>query len=106
MGVVSGLIEFKTIKSPYTFFKEYCLNNDIIVNIDDPEVECIATQVISELKVFRQDGLEISGVVGNTITGIKTDGYEISIMGIPYPFYEEEFPHHVKEYNTLFRKEK
>jgi hypothetical protein len=31
--------------------------------------------------------------------------FEISLEGIPYPFYEEEFPHHVKAYNEMFNKE-
>ncbi|MEL0457625.1 hypothetical protein WJN01_15420 [Flavobacteriaceae bacterium SZ-1-7] len=105
MGVAFGLIEFNGIESPYEFFKEYCLKNNIVINTDDPEFEFIDTQVISELKVFRQDGMEIKGVAGNAITGMKDEGYEISILGIPYPFYEEEFPHHVKEYENMFNKE-
>jgi len=105
MGVAFGLIEFNGIESPYYFFKEYCLKNKIIINTDDLEFEFIDTQVMSELKVFRQDGLEIKGVAGNAITGMKDEGYEISILGISYPFYEEEFPHHVKEYENMFGKE-
>ena len=105
MGVAFGLIEFNGIESPYEFFKEYCLKNNIVINTDDPEFEFIDTQVMSELKVFRQDGMEIKGVAGNVITGMKDEGYEISILGIPYPFYEEEFPHHVKEYENMFNKE-
>jgi hypothetical protein len=35
---------------------------------------------------------------------MKDEGYEISILGIPYPFYKEEFPHHVKEYENMFNK--
>jgi len=105
MGVAFGLIEFIGIESPYRFFKEYCLKNDIVINTDDPEFEFIDTQVMSDLKVFRQDGIEIKGVAGNAITGMEDEGYEISILGIPYPFYEEEFPHHVKEYENMFNKE-
>jgi hypothetical protein len=105
MGVAFGLIEFNGIESPYEFFKEYCLKNNITINTDDPEFEFIETQVISELKVFRQDGLEIKGVAGNAITGMKDEGYEISILGISYPFYEEEFPHHVEHYANMFKKE-
>jgi hypothetical protein len=104
MGVVFGLIEFNGIETPYKFFKEYCLKNNIVINIDDPESEFIDTQVISELKVFRQDGFEIKGVVGNSITGMKDEGYEISILGISYPFYEKEFPSHVEHYENMFKK--
>ena len=102
MGVAFVLIKFNEIESPYEFFKEYCLKNNIVINTDDPEFEFIDTQVISELKVFRQDGMEIQGVAGNAITGMKGEGYEISILGIPYPFYEEEFPNHAAEYKTMF----
>ena len=105
MGVAFGLIEFNGIETPYEFFKEYCLKNSIVINTDDPEFEFIDTQVISELKVFRQDGLEIKGVAGNAITGMKDEGYEISIFGISYPFYREEFPHHVEHYENMFKKE-
>lgn len=104
MGVVSGLIEFDGIGTPYEFLKEYCLKNNIVINIDDPEFNFIDTQVISKLKVFRQDGLEVKGIVGNTITGMKDVGYEISILGISYPFYEEEFPHHVEHYKNMFKE--
>lgn len=104
MGVVLGLIKFNGVESPYQFFKDYCLKNNVTINTDDPEFELIDTQVIPELKVFRNDGLEIKGVAGNAICGMKEDGYEISVLGIGYPFYEEEFPHHVKAYNEMFRE--
>ncbi len=104
MGVVFGLIKFNVVESPYKFFKEYCLKNNIVINTDDQEFEFIDTQVIPELKVFREDGLEIKGFAGNAITGMKSEGYEISILGINYPFYEEEFPHHVKDYENMFNK--
>jgi len=103
MGVVFGLIEFQGIESPYKYFKDYCLKNCITINTDDYEFEFIDTQVIPELKVYRQDGLEIRGVAGNTITGMKEDGYEISVIGVGYPFYEEEFPHHVKDYESKLK---
>jgi len=105
MGVAFGLIEFNGIETPYEFFKEYCLKNKIVINTDDPKFEFIDTQVISELKVFRQDGLEIKGVAGNAITGMKNEGYEISILGISYPFYQDEFPHHVEYYKNMFKEE-
>lgn len=104
MGIVFGLIAFNSRESLYEFLKKYCLKNNIIINTDDPEFEFIDTQVISELKVFRQDGQEIKGVAGNTITGMKDKGYQISILGIGYPFYEEEFLHHVKEYENKFKQ--
>lgn len=105
MGVAFGLIDFEEIiNSPYDFFKEYCSKNEVIINIDEPQHKFIATQVIPGLKVLREDGFEIKGVSGNAIDGMEEEGYEISIFGISYPFYEEEFPHHVKEYKDMFNK--
>lgn len=97
MGVAFGNIAFHGIESPYAFFKTYCQKKEIPINTDDPELGFLDTQVIPELKVIRQDGIEIKGL-GNAICGMKEEGYEISIFGIPYPFYEEEFPQHVKKY--------
>jgi hypothetical protein len=102
-GVAFGLINFKEIESPYEFFKEYCLNKHIELAYDYPEDKMISTMSIPELKITRDDGTEIKGV-GNQITGMDNEEYEISIFGIPYPFYEEEFPHHVKEYENMFNK--
>ncbi|MCT4665418.1 MAG: hypothetical protein N4A45_09325 [Flavobacteriales bacterium] len=105
MGVVYGFIEFYEIKSPYLFFRDLCFENNITINTDDPEFEFIDTQIIPELKVFRNDGLEIKGIIGNAITGMKDEGYEISILGIPYPFYQDEFPHHTRKYENTFKKD-
>jgi len=104
MGVVFGLIEFNGIESPYEFLKEYCLNKQIELASDYPEDKMISTMSIPELKIKRDNGIEIKGI-GNQITGMDNEEYEISIFGIPYPFYEEEFPHHVKEYKNMFNKE-
>lgn len=104
MGVAFGLIEFDGIESPYEFLKEYCLNKKIELASDYPEDKIISTMSIPELKITRDNGIEIKGV-GNQITGMDNEKYEISIFGIPYPFYEEEFPHHVKEYENMFNKE-
>ncbi len=79
------------------------MRRNIVINTDDAEFEFIDTQVISELKVFRPDGLEIKGVAGNAICGMKEEGYEISILGIPYPFYSKEFPHHRKAYDSRYK---
>jgi hypothetical protein len=104
MGVAFGLIEFNGIESPYEFFKEYCLNNQIELASDFPEDKMISTMSIPELKITSNNGIEIKGV-GNQITGMDNEEYEISIFGIPYPFYAEEFPHHLKEYENMFNKE-
>ena len=97
MKDLHSLIEFIGIESPYKFFKEYCLKKQIELAYDYPEDKMISTKSIGELKITRDNGIEIKGV-GNQITGMDNEEYEISIFGIPYPFYEEEFPQHLKEY--------
>lgn len=104
MGVAFGLIDFIGIESPYEFLKEYCLNKQIELAYDYPEDKMISTMSIPDLKITSDNGIEIKGI-GNQITGMDNEEYEISIFGIPYPFYGEEFPHHVKEYENMFNKE-
>ena len=101
MGVVFGLIEFEKINSPYKFFRDYCNKNNVIVNADEPEHELIDTQEINSLSVYNENGVEIKGEA-TLINGFKEEGYSIEIIGIPYPFYEEEFPHHREAYDNQF----
>lgn len=96
MVVVFGLMYLDNIVSPFDFFKKYCETNKVVINELDKKYGFIDTQVISNLKVFRTDGFEIKGVAGNAISGMTEEGYEITIHGIGYPFFEEEFPHHIK----------
>jgi len=35
---------------------------------------------------------------------MDSEEYEISIFGIPYPFYETEFPNLGKEYENMLNK--
>ena len=102
MGVVMGVIDFEGIESPYLFFRNYCEENNIVINEDDPEYEAIFTQSIDGLRVFNEDGVEIKGV-GATVSGFKEEGYYIDVFGIPYPFYREEFPHHREAYEKQFK---
>ncbi len=36
------------------------------------------------------------------VSGMDSDSFDITIVGIAYPFNEEEFPHHIKAYNEMF----
>lgn len=101
MGVVWGTITFKITGSPYHLFLDHCRSANIKVNEVDEALEFIDTQAIPALQVFRANGTEIVGV-GNAITGLREDGYAVTILGISYPFYAEEFPHHCKAYEERF----
>lgn len=96
-GIVFGTITFSDEVIGYGFIKEYCEEKNIELANDDPEDQIISTRTIPGLTVVNEKGIEIKGT-GNQITGMDGDKYEIYIEGIPYPFYEEEFPQHVKRY--------
>jgi len=97
MGVVAGKITF-SIENPYETIKSYCSLNNIALNEDDSDFKVIMTQPLPGIKVLSPNGIEIKGV-GSTINGMEEEGYSIDIYGISYPFYGDEFPHHVKAYN-------
>ena len=103
MGVVFGQIDSKTLSFGYNFIKDYCKSNNTEIAEDYPEDKLISTMTIDSLTVKSESDVEIKGV-GNQISGMDSDGFEITILGIPYPFYEEEFPHYVKEYKVMFNE--
>lgn len=103
MGVVFGHIQFNNIISGYDFLKKYCLENNIELAEDYPEDKLISTRTIENLKVINENGIEIKGI-GNQISGMDGDEFEIILEGVPYPFFEEEFPQHVKAYNEQFKE--
>ncbi|MEO7990063.1 MAG: hypothetical protein ABI663_11005 [Chryseolinea sp.] len=100
MGMVFGRIDFLVIDSGYNFFKEYCTKNKIEFT-DHPEDKLILTRTIPNMKVLNSMGDEIKGQ-GCNISGMDSDEFEVNIEFVPYPFYGEEFPHHVKEYEDRF----
>lgn len=103
MGVVFGRIEPNIQNFGYKMIQEYCISNEIEITADYPDDKFIATMSIEALRVRKMDGTEIKGI-GNQINGMDRDGFEITILGVPYPFYEEEFPHHVKRYKEMFEE--
>lgn len=103
MGVVFGEITFYKKEYNYDFIKSYCRDNNIELADDHPEDKLISTRTIPSLVIKSEKGVEIKGM-GNQISGMDNDGFEISIEGIAYPFYEEEFPHHVNAYEKIFKK--
>lgn len=102
MGVVFGDIIPFDKPLTYDFLLEYCNKNNIYSS-NYPEDKNISTGGISSLKVINEKGVEISGV-GNSIEGMDSSGYTITIIGIDYPFYEEEFPYHRKAYDEQWSK--
>jgi hypothetical protein len=103
MGVVFGTLILDTISSGYDFFKSYCLDNNIAFT-DDPEARLISTMEIPGLKLSDKDGKDVNGGF-RSISGMDLDTFEIIIEAIPYPYYEEIFPHHVKAYKDQFPEE-
>jgi hypothetical protein len=103
MGVVFGQINSKIQSFGYKLIKDYCKLHNIGIADDYPEDKLISTMTIDSLTVRCEKEIEIKGI-GNQISGMDSDGFQISLEGIPYPFYEEEFPHHVKAYNEMFKE--
>jgi hypothetical protein len=101
MGVVFGEILFIDMASPYEFFKAYCDRNKIEYDAYS-EDKLISTRSISELSVYDVNEKEIKGETCY-ISGMDSDVYQIILEGVSYPFYEEEFPHHVKNYEDRFK---
>ena len=97
MGVVFGALEVCDSGFGYDFIKDYCQRKQIDLVCDDPELRLISTRTIDVLKIVNEEGIEIKGI-GNQIDGMDGEEYEITIEGVPFPFYEEEFPHHVQAY--------
>jgi len=97
MGIVFGKL-FLKVESGFDLFKNHCVKNNIQFT-EYPDDKLITTFNIPGLKAYRENGNEIVGEI--SISGIDSD-FEITIMGIAYPYYEEEFPEHVKRYNEMF----
>lgn len=101
MGVVFGQLNFINTDSGYDFIKNYCLANNLELSFDQPEDKLIITNYIPGLQARTEEGVIIKAE-GNQISGSDREGFEITLVGIPYPFYENEFPHHVKAYHDQF----
>ena len=99
MGVVFGNMKLFEISSGYEFFKRYCIKNGIEILADFPDEKLIATSNIQSLKILNSNGIEIKGQAAN-INGMDSDVFEITVLAIPYPFFEEQFHHHVKAYKN------
>lgn len=100
MGVVFGEISFDTITSGYDFFNAYCRQYNLHLVADHATDRLISTPHLPGLKVVNPAGIEIAGE-SIAISGMDADVFTIDILGVAYPFYEEEFPHHVEAYNKL-----
>jgi len=101
MGVVFGNINFIDETYNYQFFKDYCLAKKIVFE-DGPEDKFISTFNIPDLQIKNPSTeTEIKGL-SSYIEGMDKYGFEINVVGIAYPFYGEEFPHHVDFYNNMF----
>lgn len=101
MGVVLGTIRLEGHASGYDLFKRHCATHGVEVD-DQPDVRCLITQFMTGVRVLSPEGAEIKGT-GITVSGFDDDEWEISVLGIPYPFYGTEFPHHVKAYEEQFK---
>ncbi|HLP21473.1 MAG TPA: hypothetical protein VK174_14270 [Chitinophagales bacterium] len=101
MGVVFGEIKFDAITSGYDFFKAYCQQHNLHLLADNATDRLLSTPHLPGLRVISPTGVEIAGT-SLSVSGMDADVFTLDIAGVEYPFYEEEFPHHVAAYNKQF----
>jgi len=103
MGVAFGKLNFEINGFGYYELKELLKNSSIEIVEDDYSSKMLSTETSNKLRIFNQDDVEIKGE-GNQIIGAESEEFQISIFGIPYPFYEDEFPNLVKDYKKRFEQ--
>ena len=96
MGVVFGEIIFANNESGYRYFKAYSQQYSVTVNEDDAKNKYIYLSDLVDVRVISEQGVNIAGI-SITFAGFGDEGH-IEIIGIAYPFYKEEFPHHYEAY--------
>ena len=97
MGIVFGVISFIDKSFTYSFLSKYCKDTNIKTT-EYPEDKLITTMDIPTLRVLNETGAEIKGE-STYINGMDSDAFYINIIGISYPFYEQEFPNHTRWVN-------
>ncbi len=95
MGVVFGKISFTENYFGYNFIKDYCNKNNIEYT-DYQEERMISTMHIPNLSITNIKEVEIIGF-GSYVEGMDSEGFKITIIGIDFSYYQQEFPQHIKQ---------
>jgi hypothetical protein len=103
MGVVFGQVNFAEKSFGYDFIKQFCIDNLIEIQTDYPNDKLISTGQIAKLKVYNSENLELVGK-GNTIEGMDSDIYTITILGLDSKVYAKEFLKQIEEYEQKFNR--
>ncbi len=101
MGVVFEQINFAEKNIGYDFIKQHCTDNLIEIQTDYSKDKLISTGQIANIKVYNTENHELVGI-GNSIEGMDSDNYTITIFGLESEIYEKEFPEHITEYEQKF----
>jgi hypothetical protein len=100
MGCVFGLIVPIIDDFGYDYVKQFystrCIGFD-----DYAEEKIISTRTTELLRVITPEGKVIESL-GNQVSGMDSDCFEVVLEGVGYPFYEEEFPKHCADYENLY----
>ncbi len=97
-GVVAGaLLEYdKPLK--YDFFVDL-INKGVFINVDhERTLKFINVNAIDRVTVHLDDGSQVIGINGVHFVSIDDKHFIVTLIGINFPFYAEEFPHHCKTY--------
>jgi hypothetical protein len=103
MGCVIGQIVPIISDFGYDYIKRMYVSQNIGLAYDYPDNKLLATRATKLLSVITPDGMVIK-CLGNQITGMDRDRFEIALEGVPYPFYGVEFPKHCADYVNLLKK--
>lgn len=101
MACAGGKINSSSFLINFEYLLTISNDPNIELNEVDHEHRFINISTSSEIAVYREDGAEIKGISIN-ITGMDAEHFEIEVLGIYSPLYDEEFPQHVKSYNDQF----
>ena len=100
MGSVYGRIMPIIKDFGYDYVKQFYASRQI--GFDDfPDVQLITTRTTGFLKVITPEGKTIESL-GNQICAVGNDEFEVSLEGVGYPFYAEEFPKHCADYERFY----
>jgi hypothetical protein len=100
MGCVLGRIIPIIEGFGYDYVKQFYASRHIGFD-DHPEVNAIFTRDTEFLKIITPEGKAIKSI-GNQIIGMDNHEFEVSLEGVTYPPFQEEFPKHYADYENSY----
>ncbi len=97
-GVVAGHLREYNVELKYDFFIDL-INKGVFVNVDHERLKkFINVNARDRFTVHLEDGSQVIGINGIHFVSMDDKHFIVSIVGINFPFYAEEFPRHCSTY--------